>query len=187
MKIILGSQSPRRQELLAGLGFNFEVIIADTDESYPTELTTEQIAPFIAKAKVDALLPKIRKTDLLICADTIVVLGEKILGKPKDKVEAKKMLQDLSGKTHTVITAYCVFLGGTYYADSVSTAVTFTKISNADISHYLEIGQPYDKAGGYGIQDWIGFIGVDKIDGSYTNVMGLPTSKIYALLKKLGA
>ncbi len=187
MEIILGSQSPRRKELLAALGYKFDVEIAAIDEDYPSDLPLEEVALFIARAKADALLPAIKTNQLLICADTIVIQGEVILGKPEDASQAKDMLQLLSGKTHKVITAYCIVKDGIYYSDSIETLVTFKALSEAEILYYIENGNPYDKAGGYGIQDWIGCVGVHKIIGSYTNVMGFPTVEIFERLKKLGA
>jgi septum formation protein len=187
VEIILGSQSPRRKELLSSLGYNFKVEVAAIEEDYPSDLPLEEVALYIAKAKSAALLPAIKKNQLLICADTIVIQEGVILGKPKDASQAKEMLQYLSGKTHKVITAYCIVKDGIYYTDSIETLVTFKVLSEGEILYYLENGNPYDKAGGYGIQDWIGCVAVSKIVGSYTNVMGFPTVEIFEQLKKLGA
>ena len=186
MKIILGSQSPRRHELLSSLGFEFEVAIPDIDEIYPPETTIDSVAAYIAKKKADALIEKINEDDILICADTLVVLEGKIIGKPSNRDHAKEMLERLSGRTHKVITSYCIVHKAQYHCNSVETFVTFNELKEEEIRYYLENGNPYDKAGGYGIQDWIGCIAVHKIVGSYTNVMGFPTAEIFNELKKLG-
>ncbi len=187
MEIILGSQSPRRKELLNSLGYKFKVEIAAIEEDYPFNLPLEEVALYIARAKAEALIPAIKNNQLLICADTIVIQEGVILGKPKDANQAKEMLQCLSGKTHKVITAFCIVKDGINYTDSIETLVTFKVLSEGEILYYLENGNPYDKAGGYGIQDWIGCVAVSKIVGSYTNVMGFPTVEIFEQLKKLGA
>jgi septum formation protein len=181
-KIILGSGSPRRKELLANLGFTFEVRTKDTDESYPSKMTCEEVSTFLAKQKANALLPELSSNELLICADTVVILDNQILGKPANKEEAIAMLNSLSGNKHDVITG--VFIGNSkkQLVFSEKTAVTFNKLSQTDIIHYVDNYQPFDKAGSYGIQEWIGAIGITKIIGSYTNVMGLPTHKVYKLL-----
>ncbi len=181
-KIILGSGSPRRKELLANLGFTFEVRTKDTDESYPSKMTCEEVPTFLAKQKANALLPELSNDELLICADTVVILDNQILGKPANKEEAIAMLNSLSGNKHDVITG--VFIGNSkkQLVFSEKTAVTFNKLSQTDINHYVDNYQPFDKAGSYGIQEWIGAIGITKIIGSYANVMGLPTHKVYELL-----
>lgn len=181
-KIILGSGSPRRKELLANLGFTFEVRTKDTDESYPSKMTCEEVPTFLAKQKANALLPELSSNELLICADTVVILDNQILGKPANKEEAIAMLNSLSGNKHDVITG--VFIGNSkkQLVFSEKTAVTFNKLSQTDINHYIDNYQPFDKAGSYGIQEWIGAIGITKIIGSYANVMGLPTHKVYELL-----
>lgn len=183
-KIILGSGSPRRKELLAALGYNFEVRTKDTDESYPTEMSCEEVPVYLAKQKAAALLPELQEDELLICADTVVILDNQILGKPANKDESSEMLNFLSGKTHKVITG--VFIGDSkqevIFSDT--TEVTFNSLSENQINYYIENYQPFDKAGSYGIQEWIGFIGVASITGTYANVMGLPTHEIFAVLSK---
>jgi septum formation protein len=183
-KIILGSGSPRRKELLAALGYNFEVRTKDTDESYPTAMSCEEVPVYLAKQKAAALLPELQEDELLICADTVVILDNQILGKPANKDEASEMLNFLSGKTHKVITG--VFIGDSkqevIFSDT--TEVTFNSLSENQINYYIENYQPFDKAGSYGIQEWIGFIGVASITGTYANVMGLPTHEIFAVLSK---
>ncbi|MBP5983348.1 MAG: septum formation protein Maf [Fluviicola sp.] len=183
-KIILGSGSPRRKELLAALGYNFEVRTKDTDESYPTAMSCEEVPAFLAKQKAAALLSELNEDELLICADTVVILDNQILGKPANNDEASEMLNFLSGKTHKVITG--VFIGDSkqevIFSDT--TEVTFNTLSENQINYYIENYQPFDKAGSYGIQEWIGFIGVASITGTYANVMGLPTHEIFAVLSK---
>lgn len=181
-KIILGSGSPRRKELLAALGYSFEVRTKDTNESYPKSMSCEEVPTFLAKQKAAALLPQLQEDELLICADTVVILDNQILGKPANKEEATKMLNLLSGKTHNVITG--VFIGDSKQevVFSETTEVTFNNLSEYQIKYYIENYEPFDKAGSYGIQEWIGFIGVASITGTYANVMGLPTHEIFAVL-----
>lgn len=181
-KIILGSGSPRRKELLAALGFIFEVRTKDTDESYPTAMSCEEVPTFLAKQKAAALLSELNEDELLICADTVVILDNQILGKPANKVEAREMLHLLSGKTHKVITG--VFIGDSKQEEIFSeiTEVTFNTLSENLINYYIDKYQPFDKAGSYGIQEWIGFVGVKAIFGSYSNVIGLPTHIVYNYL-----
>jgi septum formation protein len=181
-KIILGSGSPRRKELLAALGYSFEVRTKDTDESYPTTMSCEEVPTFLAKQKAAALLYELNEDELLICADTVVILNNQILGKPANKEEATKMLNLLSGKTHKVITG--VFISDSKQEEifSETTEVTFNTLTENQINYYIEEFHPFDKAGSYGIQEWIGFIGVFSISGTYANVMGLPTHQLFAIL-----
>lgn len=180
MRIILGSASPRRKELLGAMGYEFEVLTADIDESYPEELEKEAIAIYIAEQKAKALLPYLNtKTDLLICADTIVCIDNEVLGKPTGSEDAKSMIRKLSGKTHEVFTGVVIQNQEQKKSFFDRTAVTFKYLSDSEIDYYVDRFKPYDKAGSYGIQDWVGMVGVEKIEGSYTNVMGLPTSKLY--------
>lgn len=178
-KIILGSGSPRRKELLAALGYIFEVRTKNTDENYPTAMSCEEVPVYLAKQKAAALLPELQEDELLICADTVVILDNQILGKPSNKKEASDMLNQLSGQTHNVITG--VFIGDTCQEVVFSdiTEVTFNTLTEDQINYYIENYQPFDKAGSYGIQEWIGFIGVASITGTYANVMGLPTQKVF--------
>lgn len=179
---ILGSKSPRRSELLAGIGCAFEVRTKDTPENYPKELALEKVPEYLATVKANALLEDLQENEVVICADTVVIINNEILGKPENEAEAKMMLQKLSANTHTVITG--VFVGNKtkQIIFSDSTKVTFSKLTNSEIDFYIEQFKPFDKAGSYGIQEWIGFIGVKAIEGSYTNVMGLPTNKLYHVL-----
>lgn len=185
-KVILASNSPRRKLLLGGLDLDFEVrIIDDIDESYPEGLEPKSIAEYIAKKKADAYKQTMNADELIITADTIVVLGNKILGKPADEKEAKKMLGRLSGKTHQVITGVCMLTTDSEKVFSVTTDVTFRKLFTQEITHYVKNFRPFDKAGAYGIQEWIGHVGVTSIKGSYFNVMGLPVQRIYKELKNM--
>lgn len=183
-RIILASNSPRRKELLAGLDLDFEVrIIKDIDESYPHDLPTKQIAEYISKKKAAAYLATMAEDELVITADTIVVLGREVLGKPKNEADACRMLHELSGKTHQVITGVTLTTRDKQVSFSVETDVTFKVFTEEEIDYYVKRYQPMDKAGAYGIQEWIGYIGVTALNGSYFNVMGLPVQRIYEALK----
>ena len=182
--IILASNSPRRKELLAGLDIPFEVRVLDgIDESYPHDLPTKEIAGYISKKKADAYQQTMAVDELIITADTIVVLGQEVMGKPKDAAEAHRMLRELSGKTHQVITGVCLTTKERQTCFSVETDVTFKDLADEEIHYYVEHYRPFDKAGAYGIQEWIGYIGVTGMNGSYFNVMGLPVQRIYEALK----
>lgn len=182
--ILLASNSPRRRELLSGLGIEYQVTsLPGIDESYPESLQGEEIPKYIAKAKAEAYKPEMTDKTLLITADTIVWLNGKVFGKPKDKDDAKKMLQALSGNTHTVITGVCITTREKQISFSVSTDVSFATLDEEEIDFYIENYKPFDKAGAYGIQEWIGFVGVNGIAGSYFNVMGLPIHRLYQELK----
>lgn len=187
MRLILSSNSPRRRQLLAGLGLPFEVrVLPDIDESYPDDLAVDDIPVFIAREKAQAYLPLIQPDELVITADTVVVLDNRILGKPADAQEAAEMLRDLSGRTHRVITGVCITGKNVQRAFAVVSNVTFKQLEEKEITYYVEHYKPFDKAGAYGIQEWIGYIGVTGLEGSYFNVMGLPVQRIYEELKKLG-
>lgn len=178
MKIILASNSPRRKELLNQLGLDFEVrVMKGIDESYPDNLPSKDVAEFIASKKSSAYL--IASDELLITADTIVVVGQDILGKPHDREDACRMLREISGKTHHVITGVCIRTAAKQSRFSVSTDVRFKNLSDGEIGFYVDHFKPYDKAGAYGIQEWIGLVGVESISGSFYNVMGLPVQRIY--------
>ena len=182
--IILGSQSPRRQELLHGLDVNFTVnVIAGLEENYPATLQGEDIPMFLAQQKAEAYLNSLTPKDMLITADTIVWLDGIVYGKPKDEADAKKMLRALSGKTHDVITGVCVTTTERQETFAAISKVTFASFSDDEINYYIEKYRPMDKAGSYGVQEWIGYIGVERIDGSFYNVMGLPVQRLYTLLK----
>ena len=179
-EIILASNSPRRRELLAGLDIDFEVkVLKGIDESYPEGTPVGQIPVCIAKKKAQAYLAAIRDDQLVITADTVVVLGDEVLGKPVDKADACRMLRKLSGKTHQVITGVCLTTTKEQRQLSVVSDVTFKELTDGEIEHYVDHYKPYDKAGAYGIQEWIGYIGVTNLSGSYFNVVGFPVQRIY--------
>ena len=170
--------------MLSGLDIDFEVkVLPDIEENYPETLATQDIPVFIATEKASAYKDMMSEQDLIITADTVVVLGKEVLGKPKDQDDAKRMLRELSGHTHQVITGVCLMSRTRLRSFSVTTDVTFKKLTEEEISYYVEKYQPLDKAGAYGIQEWIGYIGVTSLNGSYFNVMGLPVQRIYNELK----
>ncbi|WHF50786.1 Maf family nucleotide pyrophosphatase [Chryseobacterium gotjawalense] len=182
MKILLASNSPRRKELLKELGFGFEVVSVDCDEIYPAGLAVDKIAAYLSELKSDAFR-SLKEGELLITADTIVALDEEILGKPKDEVHAKEMLQKLSGKTHQVYTGITLkTLTKTVTRTDVA-HVEFDNINNEELDFYIEKYKPFDKAGSYGIQEWLGMTKIKNIQGSFYTIMGLPTHLIYSLLK----
>lgn len=181
--IILGSQSPRRKELLAGLDIEFTTkVIPGLEETYPDTLQGEEIPIYLAEQKADAYT--LEDNDLLITADTIVWLNGHVYGKPADEAEAREMLRSLSGKTHDVITGVCVRTNKKNVSFASTTKVRFAELTDAEIEHYVNKYRPMDKAGAYGIQEWIGYIGVEHIEGSYFNVMGLPIQRLYTVLKE---
>ena len=183
--IILASNSPRRKELLEGLGVNYSVkTLSGVDESYPETLNGEEIPLFIAKKKADAYINNISDNDLIITADTIVWLDGKVLGKPENAAHAKEMLAALSGKTHQVMTGVCITSKDKRKEFVSVRDVTFDTLSAEEIEYYVENFRPFDKAGAYGIQEWIGYIGVKSISGSYFNVVGLPIQRLYRELVK---
>ena len=185
-KIILASNSPRRKELLSGLGVDYEVkTLPDVDESYLDGLSGEEIAKHIARGKAEAYRLLIQADELVITADTIVWLDGTVMGKPKDEEEAKDMLMRLSGKTHQVITGVCLTTASTQETFATVTDVTFATLTDEEVDYYVTRYQPMDKAGSYGVQEWIGFVGVENLSGSYFNVMGLPIQRLYTELKKL--
>ncbi len=183
MKIILGSASPRRKELLSAAGFSFEVRTKDTDESFPSELPSDEVALFVATKKLDALLGNLEDDTVLVCADTTVVVDNQILNKPKDAAEAREMLQTLSNRSHKVITGVCIASTQKSHSFSVATTVLFKELSSVEIDFYIQEFKPFDKAGGYGIQEWIGHAAIVRIEGSYNNVVGLPTHEVYEALQ----
>lgn len=181
MKIILSSNSPRRRELLAGLGVDFEVkVIKGVDESYPDTLPSKDVAEYIAREKAAAY--EVADDELVITADTVVIVGDDILGKPHDAAEAHAMLRKISGRTHHVVTGVCMKTNQELHSFSVMTGVTFKELTDSEIDYYIEHYKPFDKAGAYGIQEWIGYIGVTGLEGSYYNVMGFPVQRVYAEL-----
>lgn len=184
-EILLASNSPRRRELLAGLDIDYRVTaLPEVDESYPDTLSGEEIPLYISQKKAAAYRRFMKDNTLLITADTIVWLDGKVYGKPHDIADAKAMLQALSGKTHTVITGVTLTSLQKQISFAVSTEVTFTALGDDEIDYYVEKYRPLDKAGAYGVQEWIGYIGVTGLKGSYYNVMGLPIQRLYTELKK---
>ena len=183
-QIVLGSQSPRRKELLSLMNIDFRVEVQEVEESYPENLTPVEIATHIASKKAKAF-KGLSANELLITADTIVAQHQHILGKPTDAAHAKEMIQQLAGNTHEVITAVAFQYQSQLITFHDCTKVYMNPLSEAEINHYIENYKPYDKAGAYGIQEWIGLVAIQKIEGSYTNVMGLPTEKLYQELQKI--
>ena len=184
-KVILASNSPRRKELLAGIDVDFKVrVIQDIDESYPADLPTKNIAEYISRKKAAVYQQQMADDELIITADTIVVLGNEVMGKPHDEADASRMLHELSGKAHQVITGVTLTTITRQQSFSVETDVTFKALSDKEIDYYVQHYKPFDKAGAYGIQEWIGHIGVTGLQGSYFNVMGLPVQRIYEALRK---
>lgn len=185
-KVVLASNSPRRKELLTGLGIAYEVkTLPDIDESFPESMDGVEIPAYIARAKSDAYRAMMEVDELIITADTIVWLDGEVMGKPCDPSDARRMLRALSGKTHQVITGVCLTTTQFQKVFSTVTDVTFCQLSEDEIDYYVNRFHPMDKAGSYGIQEWIGYVGVENISGSYFNVMGLPIQRLYTELKKL--
>ncbi|MCQ2311294.1 MAG: Maf-like protein [Paludibacteraceae bacterium] len=185
MKIILGSQSPRRRELLAGLDIPFTAINIHADESYPSSLQKGDIPEYIACEKARAYSCQLKEDELLITADTIVWLDGEVLGKPKNEQEACRMLHQLSGRTHQVYTGVCFMTAqGITERFSDQTDVTFKELTEEEIADYVQRYKPLDKAGAYGVQEWIGYIAVTGLKGSYFNVMGFPINRVYEVLKR---
>ena len=184
-RIILASGSPRRQQFLKELDVDFEIQLKDIEEIYPEHLQAEEITNFLAKLKASAFALDLDDNDILITSDTIVWLNNKALGKPKDYDDAFEMLTEMSGTTHKVITSVCLKTTDKEIIFYEETLVTFTKLSSDEIKYYLNNYKPFDKAGSYGIQEWIGLVAIEKIEGSYANVVGLPTHRLYEELMKL--
>lgn len=183
--IILASKSPRRQELLKGIGIDFSIKTKEVDESYPSKLPLVDVAPFLSLKKARAFEnQELPDNFMVITADTVVIAENEILGKPKDREDALRMLELLSGKTHRVVTGVTVRTKDVSKTFSVTSKVTFDSLDSQEVEFYVDNYRPFDKAGAYGIQEWIGYIGVCGVDGSYFNVMGLPTHKLYKVLKK---
>ena len=184
-KIVLASNSPRRRELLGGLGYDYEVRVLDgIDESYPDTLRGSEVAAYISRAKADAYRATMADDEIIITADTIVCLDDMVLGKPADEAEAVAMLRSLSGRTHQVYTGVTIVAAEQSSTFVSRSDVVFATLTDEEIAHYVAHYRPMDKAGAYGIQEWIGYIGVERIDGSYFNVMGLPVQRLYTELKK---
>jgi len=183
-KIILASQSPRRIELLNGLNIKFEVRVLDVNEDFPAQMVGVDIPMYLAEKKANAYKHIMDEHTMIITADTIVWHEGKVLGKPVDETDARRMLRALSGKTHQVITGVCISTLQRRKVFHVISDVRFARLTEAEIEYYLHNFKPYDKAGSYGVQEWIGFVGVEHINGSYFNVMGLPVQRLYNELKR---
>jgi septum formation protein len=184
-KLILASGSPRRQQFFKDLDLDFEIRLKEIEEVYPQELKASAITDYLAELKASAFEGELQPNEILITSDTIVWHNDRALGKPKDPQDAFQILKSLSNTTHDVITSVCFKSVSETTVLNELTKVTFNELSDEAIYYYLENYKPYDKAGAYGIQEWIGFIGVSKIEGSYANVMGMPTDKVYEYLSKL--
>ena len=185
-KIILASASPRRRELLAGLDLIFLVkSLPDVDESFPETLAGGEIPLYISKKKADAYLPSMADDELVITADTIVWLDGKALGKPVDEADARRMLHNMSGKTHAVFTGVTITTKNEQLSFVAQSNVSFAVLNDDEVDYYIQKYKPMDKAGAYGAQEWIGYIGMENIEGSYFNVMGLPVQRLYSELKKI--
>ena len=183
-QVILASKSPRRQELLRGMGVDFSILTKETDESFPPEMPLEEVPKYLSLQKSLAFNEDELPADyLLITSDTVVICEGEILGKPKDKADAVRMLRLLSGKTHHVVTGVTVRSAEKTESFAVRSNVTFATLDDEEIDYYIEHCKPYDKAGAYGIQEWIGYVGISGLEGSFYNVMGLPTRKLYGVLK----
>lgn len=183
-KIILASQSPRRHQMMSDLGLSFEIQTRDVEEIYPHDMKVCDIPVYLAQLKADAFFQELENDQLVITADTIVSLDGKVLGKPKDRQQAFEMLETLSGNSHQVISGVCITCREKQISFSSTTNVHFKTLSSEEINYYIDNYKPYDKAGAYGIQEWIGFVGIDSIEGSYFNVVGLPVQRLYEELKK---
>lgn len=183
--MILASASPRRQELLANAGIDFTVLVKPVEEDYPSSLKGAAVAEFIAQKKAAAYDHEVHNGSIVITADTIVVVDDLILGKPADAVVATEMLSMLSGRSHEVVTAVCIRVQHLTKSFHVRTKVTFRTLLMSEINHYIEHYRPFDKAGGYGIQEWIGHVGIVSIDGSYDNVVGLPMAALWSELQAM--
>jgi septum formation protein len=180
--LILASSSPRRQYLMKEAGFTFTVEKPDVEEDFPAEMPVDQVAKYLASKKAEFFRPQIHN-EIIVTADTVVILGDKIMNKPLDRQEAIAMLTDLSGKTHLVMTGVCILSKEKEESFDDTTEVTFQSLTQKEIEFYVDNYKPFDKAGAYGAQDWIGMVAIQKITGSYFNVMGLPIHKVYQHLK----
>ena len=184
MNLLLASNSPRRKELLTQLGYQFDIVMIDVDESYPSDLKPHEIAEYVSAKKAKAF--DVNENEILLTSDTIVALDQKILLKPKDENEAFEMIKSLSGKVHQVYTAFTLKVVDSEISKTSKTDVEFSEISDEEIKFYIKTYKPFDKAGSYGIQEWLGMTKIKNISGSFYSVMGLPVDLVYEELKKLG-
>lgn len=184
-KIVLASGSPRRQEYLKQLGLDFEIRLKDIDETYPPELKGKEITQYLARLKADVFLKDLKPNEILITSDTIVWHENKALGKPSNHSEALEMLKSMSNAWHEVVTSVCLSTIDSQRTESNTTKVKFRELAVTEIEHYISNFKPFDKAGGYGIQEWIGLVAIEEIQGSYPNVVGLPTHLLYKMLTEI--
>ena len=185
-KIYLASKSPRRRELLKDMGIDFEILSTDVDESYDPQLPPAEVVKYLSRLKLSPVdFSQYPEKSIFIACDTIVVVDGHIIGKPADEQEAHEMIRALSGCTHTVYSGLTVATPAQVLTDYRATEVTFAELSEEEIAHYINVYKPYDKAGAYGVQEWIGYVGIKAIDGSFYNVMGLPTRLLWEMLKLL--
>ena len=185
-RIYLASKSPRRNELLRGMGFDFEVMPTNVKEEYPSELSPAEVAEYLSALKLSTIdFSKFPQNSLFIACDTIVVVGDEILGKPVDAADAYRMLRTLSGREHEVISGLTVMTVGKKLTRHRTTKVKFRELTDDEINYYIDNYKPFDKAGAYGVQEWIGYVGIEYIDGSYYNVMGLPTQLLWQMLGEI--
>ena len=188
MKLVLASNSPRRRQLLSALGLEYEIRLLEVNESFPAHLRRAEVAEYLAAHKAGAYAAGLAPDEVVLTADTIVCLGDDVLNKPADVAEATAMLTRLQGRAHDVFTGVCLRCGdGREVVFSDQTKVHFRALSPAEISHYIATARPFDKAGAYGAQDWLGMVGIERLEGSYFTVMGLPTHRVWEELEKLGA
>ena len=185
-RLLLASNSPRRQELLRALGYAFEVQVKNTEEDFPAGMPGHEVAEFLARKKAAAFSPEEIGDTILITADTVVCLDDHLLNKPATEAQAREMLRQLSGRSHSVITGVCLRNASATHSFSDETKVFFKELTEAEISYYISRFQPFDKAGAYGVQEWIGMIGVTRLEGSYFTVMGLPVQRLYEELENFG-
>lgn len=184
-KLILASASPRRQQLMKDAGFTFEVRLKKIAEDYPKDIPIEKVPEYLSKVKAEAFREELNPDEVLVTADTVVCIHDKILGKPANRAEAIRMLQELSGNRHLVVTGVSVTTCTKQLSFSALTNVFFKTLSTEEVEYYVDVYKPFDKAGAYGIQEWIGYIGIERIEGSFYNVMGLPVQKLYETLRML--
>ncbi|GAB3308420.1 Maf-like protein [Hymenobacter humi] len=188
MKLILASNSPRRRQLLSDMGLAYEIRLLEVDETFPAHLRRAEVAEYLAAYKAAAYADALAPDEVVLTADTIVCLDDDVLNKPANEAEATAMLTRLQGRAHDVFTAVCLRCGdGREVVFSDQTTVHFRRLSSSEISHYIATAQPFDKAGSYGAQDWLGMVGIVRLEGSYFTVMGLPTHRVWEELEKLGA
>ncbi len=185
-QIVLASNSPRRRELMSDAGFLFNVAEKyEIDEVYPSDMVAEDVAEYLSRLKSEGYPHPLTESQILITADTVVIVGDQTLGKPTDRADAQKMLQMLSGCSHKVITGVTIRTASRTQSFSSVTSVEFRRMSTEEIAYYIDNYAPFDKAGAYGIQEWIGYVGIERIEGSFYNVMGLPVQRLYAELDKM--